>query len=128
MNMTTLMIDYESNPEIAPFFQGLQSRTLKIRRCLECGQPHYYPRALCPDCFGDTEWMTCSGQGEIYSFSVMRRAQPMYVVAYVRLQEGVTMLTNIVTDNIEGLHIGMPVRVIFSGPNVPKNGVAFTPV
>ena len=36
-----------------------------------------------------------------------------YVLAYVTLEEGVTMLTNLVDAEIESLHIGQPVRVTF---------------
>jgi uncharacterized OB-fold protein len=55
-----------------------------------------------------------SGRGEIYSVSVTRRAGPTpYAIAYVRLDEGITMLTNIVDCDLDSLRIGQRVRVVF---------------
>ncbi len=68
-----------------------------------------------------------SGRGTIYSYSVMRRAPVPYAIAYVTLEEGVTMMTNIVDCDFDALRIGQPVRVVFKptdgGPPVPM----FTP-
>ena len=49
----------------------------------------------------------------IYSFSVMRRADPVYVIAYVTLAEGPTMMTNIVDCDPDALRIGDEVEVAF---------------
>ena len=66
-----------------------------IKHCKACGEAHYYPRAMCPFCVSDdTEWQTASGTGTIYTYSVMRRAEIPYAIAYVTLDEGVTMMTN----------------------------------
>jgi uncharacterized OB-fold protein len=116
------------NPEIEPYFQGVREGRLMIRRCEACKKPHFYPRAICPFCFGETQWETASGSGTIYSYSVMRRADPVYVVAYVRLEEGVTMLTNIVTGDPDALRIDMPVKARFGLAGVPEDAVVFEPV
>ena len=79
-----------------------------IRRCKDCHKPHWYPRALCPFCFGETEWEAASGDGTIYSFSPMRRAN--YTIAYVTLKEGPTMMTNIIGDP-DKLACGLPVKL-----------------
>ncbi len=50
----------------------------------------------------------------IYSYSVTRQAKPPYVIAYVTLDEGVSMLTNIVDCEIDKIRIGQKVRVKFS--------------
>jgi len=68
----------------------------------------------------DVEWFLCSGRGEIYTFTVthqnqapgFREALP-YVLAYVTLEEGVQMLTNIVDCPPDEVRIGMPVEVTF---------------
>ena len=116
------------NPEIQPFFDAAAQGRLMIKRCAACGQPHHYPRALCPFCSSDrTEWMPASGRGRIYSYSVMRRVPVPYAIAYVTLEEGVTMMTNIVDCDLDALRIGQAVRVVFKptegGPPVPM----FTP-
>ncbi len=123
----TQNVDKIVNPEIEPFFKALKEQKLLLKQCKSCEKVHYYPRNLCPHCMAETDWITSSGTGEIYSWSVMRLAEEPYVVAYVRLAEGVTMLTNIITDDISALYVGMPVRAEFSLGLAPEGGVAFVP-
>ena len=117
-----------ANPETKAFWEAAAQGKLLIKRCTSCGQFHYYPRALCPFCgSAATEWQTASGPGTIYSYSVMRRAEVPYAIAYVTLAEGVTMMTNLVDCDFDALKIGQRVRVVFKptegGPPVPT----FTP-
>jgi len=103
------------------FWEACQRHELYVQRCLACGSPRYYPRALCPACLsGDTEWVRCSGRGTVYTFTVTHQNQAPgfrdelpYVLAYVELEEGVRLLTNIVGSPPEDVHIGMPVEVVF---------------
>jgi len=116
------------NPETKAFWEAAGEGRLLLKRCRSCGETHYYPRALCPFCgSGDTEWRPASGGGAIYSYSVMRRAEAPYAIAYVTLDEGVTMMTNLVDCDFNALRIGQRVRLVFKpsdgGPPVP----AFTP-
>ena len=113
-----------ANPETKTFWEAASRGTLLIKRCTSCGQSHYYPRALCPFCGSDaTEWQPTSGAGTIYSYSVMRRAEVPYAIAYVTLDEGVTMMTNLVDCDFDALAIGQRVRLVFKqsegGPPVP---------
>ena len=102
------------NPENKPFFDAAREGRLLIKRCLVCGERHYYPRAHCPFCGSQrTEWIESRGRGRIYSFSVMRRVAEPYAIAYVTLDEGVSMLTNLVDCQFDQLKIGAPVRVVF---------------
>jgi uncharacterized OB-fold protein len=117
-----------SSPDTEAFWQAAGRGTLLLKHCRACGQTHYYPRPLCPFCFSDaTEWRPAAGTGIIYSYSVMRRADVPYAIAYVTLDEGVTMMTNLVDCDLDALRIGQRVRVVFSptegGPPVPT----FTP-
>ena len=68
-----------------------------------------------------------SGRGTIYSYSVMRRVPVPYAIGYVTLEEGVTMMTNIVDCDLDAIRIGQRVKVVFKptdgGPPVPM----FTP-
>lgn len=115
----------EVTPETQPFWDAAAQGTLMIKRCGACGEPHYYPRALCPFCLSaDTRWEAAAGTATIYSLSTMRRgpAAP-YTLAYVTLDEGPAVLTNIATDDHDALAIGQPVRVHFAasdgGPPYP---------
>ena len=99
----------------APFWQAAREGVLLIKRCKACGEAHWYPRPFCPHCSSEnTDWLAASGWGTIYSYTITRKAGPVpYVLAYVTLDEGVTMLTNIVEAEMEGLRIGQRVRVTF---------------
>lgn len=114
----------------ADFWRAAAEGQLLIKQCASCGKSHWYPRTLCPYCFSDeVTWQSCSGHGTIYSVSVTRRAGPTpYAIAYVCLDEGITMLTNIVDCDLDSLRIGDPVKLCFkpaeNGHPIPM----FTPV
>jgi uncharacterized protein len=102
------------NHESKPYWEGAAGGQLLIRLCNACGKAHHYPRAICPHCFSeDTGFIVASGNAVIYSYSITRQAKPPYVIAYVTLDEGVSMLTNIVDCDVEGVRIGQKVKVKF---------------
>jgi uncharacterized OB-fold protein len=102
------------NVEAEPFFAAAAEGRFLVRFCADCGKAHWYPRTICPLCFGaETEWREAAGKGVIYSYTVMRRAPEPYALAYVTLDEGPTMLTNIVDCDFETLAIGQEVRLVF---------------
>jgi uncharacterized OB-fold protein len=117
-----------TNPESEAFFDGTRAGKLLLKRCLACGELHYYPRTVCPFCSSErTEWVPAQGRGRIYSFSVMRRVEVPYAIAYVTLDEGVTMLTNLVDCDLDRLRIGDPVRLIFKPAEGGEMIPMFTP-
>ena len=118
------------------FWEACQRHELYLQRCGECGAFRYYPRALCPSCLSDrTEWVPSSGKGTIYTFTVVYqnlaagfRDELPYVLAYVELEEGVRMLTNIVGCPPEAVRIGMPVEVVFEDVTPAVTLPKFKPV
>lgn len=107
-------------PETAPFWAASVEGRLSIQCCRSCGTHIFYPRLVCPSCMSeDLDWITCSGRGAVYSFTVVKRAPPAfadmvpYVVALVELEEGPRMMSWVRTADIDGVHIGMPVMVAF---------------
>ena len=119
----------QPNPETKAFWDAATDGKLMIGKCNACGKVHYYPRAICPFCFSDrTELQQASGNGTVYTYSVMRRAPVPYAISYVTLAEGPTMMTNIVDCDLDNIRIGEQVRLVFKpsegGPPVPM----FTPV
>jgi len=59
------------------------------------------------------QWMACSGNGLVHSFTIMTRAvsgnfvlKPPYVVALIELDEGPRMMTNIVGPSSQLVQIG----------------------
>ena len=43
----------QGNPESKPFWDAAAQGKFLIKRCTACGEPHYFPRTLCPFCFSD---------------------------------------------------------------------------
>lgn len=116
-------------PDSLPFWEAAKQGRLTLRRCASCAKTHWYPRPICPHCFGEADtWFEASGDGVIYTYSVMRRVPEPYAIAYVTLAEGPTMLTNIVDCDLDAIRIGQTVKLVWvetaSGPPVP----CFTPV
>lgn len=111
--------------ETAQFWSKANEGQMMVPQCKSCGKFHWYPRANCPFCSSDqVELKPAIGNGTIYSFSVSRRGKSdSYVIAYVTLDEGVTMMTNIVNADATKLAIGQKVRVALvdseNGQKVP---------
>jgi uncharacterized OB-fold protein len=116
--------------ETKPFWDAAEKGVFMIKRCNTCDEPFWYPRALCPFCGSeDTSWVESAGQGVIYSYSIMRRAPTgPYAVAFVTLDDGPTMLTNIVGCGPDDLAIGARVSLRWQktegGPPAPVFGLA----
>ncbi|MBI09041.1 MAG: DNA-binding protein [Rhodospirillaceae bacterium] len=106
------------------FWAAANEGKLMIPRCKDTGQFFWYPRNLSPFTLSNNvEMVEASGKGTIYTYSVMRRANPQYAIAYVTLEEGITMMTNIVDCDFDSVAIGQLVELDFyeteNGQKVP---------
>jgi uncharacterized OB-fold protein len=103
------------NAETMRFWAAAQERKLLYGYCNACHEPHYYPRSLCPYCFSDaTQWKEASGNGLVYTFSIMYRSPSgPYVIAYVTLAEGPSILTNLINCEFERIRIGSAVKLVW---------------
>ena len=108
------------NPETRQFWDATAQGRLLLKRCLDCGSVIWYPRALCPECGSlRTEWFEAAGRGRVYSYTVNHRGQGAYagaapyVLAYVELDEGPRVMTNLVEAGEDELAVGLPVEVTF---------------
>jgi uncharacterized protein len=117
--------------ETEPFWTAAAEGRLLLPRCDRCGTVVWYPRRFCPECRGTAmSWFEASGRGRVYSFTVVRKASGEwsqvvpYVIAYVELEEGPRILTNVVGPGAESVTIGASVEVVFersgSGAAVPR--------
>lgn len=100
------------------YWQSAAEGRLVIQRCTTCGAYQFYPRALCTNCAGDTEWVEASGRGTLHTYTVIRQnrseafaALSPYVVGIVELEEGVRMMTNVVGCDPDEVHVGMALEV-----------------
>ncbi len=117
----------------APFWEAAARHQLVRPVCGACGRSFFVPQYLCPNC-GSEDWdyQPSDGRGIVASYTVVHRApdprfETPYVVAVVDLvDEGWSMMTNIVGTPGEEVTIGMPVEVSwieFEGDTLP----AFAP-
>jgi hypothetical protein len=119
----------QPNPETQAYWDAAMQGRLLLRRCNACGKIHFYPRSICPFCFSDeTHWLESKGVGAIYSYSIMRRGGSPYALAYVTLDEGPTLMTNIVDCDLASLRIGQRVRVVFKPSDNGYRIPVFTPI
>jgi uncharacterized OB-fold protein len=118
------------NVESKPFWDAAEQGKFLIKRCKACGQAHWYPRAICPHCFSsDTVWEESPGEGVIYTYSVMHRNTPVpYAIAYVNLDEGPAVLTNIIDYDASTLKIGARVKVKWTPTEGGSPVFTFAPV
>jgi len=96
---------------------GTQERVLLVQQCGSCGHAQHPPRALCTAC-GSTTGLghrEVTGAGVVDSCTVVERAMPgfdpPYVVARVRLAEGLLLLANVESDDPHGVRIDDPVAL-----------------
>ncbi|QEC46471.1 hypothetical protein FSW04_01995 [Baekduia soli] len=108
------------DPETQPYWDAAARGELVLPLCPRCDRLFWYPRGACPRCGAtDLSWRPASGEGVVYSFSVVRRAGGAwaqavpYVLAYVTLAEGLTVAANIVGCAPEEITVDLPVHAVF---------------
>ena len=117
------------------FWSATAAGRLLLKKCNADGTVIWYPRSLCPVCHStDTSWFEASGEGVVYSYTVSHRGEgpyrevAPYVLAYVELDEGPRLMTNIVDCEPGSVSIGQRVRVVFDDTGEGNALVRFTPV
>ena len=114
------------------YWEGCGRSELVLQRCGDCGAVQHRPRGLCATCLSSSiEHFVASGRGQVHTFTVthqngqpaFRNACP-YVLAYVDLEEGPRLMTNIVGCEPDAVEIGMEVRADFvatdKGLGIPR--------
>jgi uncharacterized OB-fold protein len=113
------------NRDSAPYWKSSKEHNLKLQRCSRCERFRFYPSLSCHFCSSlEFEWLPISGRGEVHTYSVVYRGPgapfadllPL-VVAMVTLEEGPTMMSNIVGTDPEDVRIGMPVQIAYEDVN-----------
>ncbi len=111
-------------PETAHFWEGTKRGQLLVQRCDSCTHVFFPPRAFCPSCSGsDVNPYPVGGGARLLSYVISARPAPgieaPYSVAVVQLDEGPTMMTNIVNceQTPERLVLDMRLQVVFVAQN-----------
>jgi hypothetical protein len=109
------------NSETEYYWRSAQDGRLVLPKCDDCGRVIWYPRAICPVCHGSRiSWLDAAGTGTVYTFTIVRRTVPPYAaavpfaLAWIELDEGIRMLSNIVDTPLDEIRIGDRVRVVFA--------------
>jgi uncharacterized OB-fold protein len=123
------------SPVSEPFWEALRVGELRIQRCEDCGKHVFYPRTVCKHCLSDKlSWVTASGRGTLYSYTVVRRAMNPafqadvpYVYAVVELEEGPRVTTNVVNCTLDLLRVDMPVKAVYDSVTPEATLLKFEP-
>ena len=101
-----------------PFWRLLKSEgRMHLQCCAECGAWRYPPGPTCQACLSPaSEWKPVAGGGELLSWVTFHRQYlPAYPAPYnviaVRLDEGPTIISNLVEEPGVGKVIGRRVRL-----------------
>jgi uncharacterized OB-fold protein len=121
MNDSVDKIFPKRSPDTAAYWDACQRHELLIQRCSTCHVLQFYPRNVCTSCGSNSlDWVTASGHGKVLSWTIVRRAVSAayaddvpYVIALIKLQEGVVMMSKVVACEPESVHMGMAVEVSF---------------
>ena len=103
-----------------PFWDGARRHELMLYKCLTCGA-YYNPPTHCVHCNNpNMAWVRGSGHGKVYNYIIYHMVyhpkwqnRVPYNVAWVELDEGPLIMTNIVGCENEQIYIDMPVEVTF---------------
>ena len=101
----------ELNAEQEHFWRAAAEGKFLLPRCVDTGKFFFYPREHSPFTGGATEWVESEGLGEVYTCSVNYRAKEPYCIAYIKLDEGPIMLSNVIADDLDSVVIGQRVKV-----------------
>lgn len=108
-------------PATRPYWEACKRHELLIQECSQCGAQQFYPRTICASCSAaELHWVQASGFGTVVSWTIVRHpvspayaADIPYVIALIGLDEGPTMMAQIVDCEPESVQSGMPVEVCF---------------
>ena len=123
-------------PDTRPFWEATKQHELRYQVCNDCGSVVFYPRRHCPHCMSmNLSWKVSRGEGAIYTYTIIRqighpafRELAPYVVAWIDLEEGFRMVSNVVGVDVDDVHIGQRVRVTWEDQDDGVSLPLFTPV
>jgi uncharacterized OB-fold protein len=116
--------------EATPHWKAAREGRLLLPFC--AGNEHFCwpPAQRCPTCHAPIVWKESNGAGVVETFSVVRRPvqpewkeQGSYIVAFIKLDEGGRLLSNIVDCAPERLRCGARVTCSFVETTDPELGL-----
>ena len=106
-------------PDTEEFWNATKDHQLRYQVCGDCDGLVFFPRRHCTHCLGmNLSWKTSKGEGTIYTYSVVRqnyhpgfKERIPYIIAWIDLDEGFRMLSNVVGVDVANVSIGQRVSV-----------------
>lgn len=106
-----------------PFWAAARERRLVVARCADCGFHRMPPTPFCPQCWSkELKWTEVSGRMELYSFTVVRKANLPeivdslpYVPCVVELEQpkGIRLISNVVDTPLDRIRIGSALSLVW---------------
>lgn len=108
-----------------PFWEACRRHELVVQECDICGHRRWPIGPVCTMCLSpESTWVRVSGTGEVWSWIVYHQAfnqafadDVPYNVALIRMDEGHTMISNIVDVGSSDIRVGQRVEVVFDDVN-----------
>ncbi len=118
-----------------PFWDATREQRLLLPWCRSCEQPFWFPRETCPrDLSPHLDWREAGGGGTVYAASVMPKpgnpamaGREPYAVALVELDEGVRLMSNVVTADPSAVAVGDRVTLTWEPLSDGRNLYLFQP-
>lgn len=91
-------------PNTESYWNAVKEGRLTYQQCADCSEVVFTPRILCTSCgSSNLTWKDSKGEGKVYTYTVVRQNRnpsfaPLgaYVLAWIDLDEGFRMLSNVV--------------------------------
>jgi hypothetical protein len=131
MEMWKCHLEYKQLPvpdeDSLVFWEGCRRQRLLMQQCDVCWRFRFPPSPLCRHCLSAlATWRQDAGRGEVVTFCVYHaelagpawRGELPYVVAVIRLEySGVNILSQLLGEAVDRVHIGRAVQVVFAQVN-----------
>ena len=101
------------------FWAATKDKEFRYQQCGNCDTLIFYPRRHCTSCTsGKLEWKVSAGQGTVYTYSIVRQSyHPFfrnlvpYTVAWIDLDEGPRILSNVIGIEPDAVTVGQRVQI-----------------
>ncbi|MBV1906976.1 MAG: Zn-ribbon domain-containing OB-fold protein [Pseudomonadales bacterium] len=101
------------------FWTATKQNEFRYQQCDSCATVIFYPRRHCTGCTsGKLQWKVSAGKGTVYTYSVVRqsyhpffRTVAPYTVAWIDLDEGPRILSNVIGISADEVSIGLRVQI-----------------
>ena len=118
-----------------PFWEATKQKKLLVQYDRKAGRYQFYPRAtsIHTGRTRDLEWREVSGRGEVFSYTVARRARPPFeghepfLLVVVTLEEGVNVMADMVHCGLDEIRIGLRVKPFWAPLPDGTNLLMFEP-